>query len=329
MKECLRVLTAGVLLAAACVSHAQQSERIYRIGTISPSATAAELADATAWGRHPMRAAMQERGYVEGRNLIVDRRSAEGVPERIPHIVADLVRLKTEVIIVPHISIAKVAMRVTTVVPIVSGSGDPIREGLVQSLGRPGGNVTGFFAAGTTGVEKKRLELLRDMVPNARRVAFVANKSWWEEWMGKAMNDAASVLGIKVVYVEGKAAGFGDAFAAVKREQPDAAFFEASVTAIGFRAAIGEFARSSGIPSACGHQEVVEAGCLMSYNFSNMDAFRGIARYVDLILKGAKPGDLPFEQYNKYDFVINAGTAKAIKLVVPQAVLLRADRVIE
>jgi putative ABC transport system substrate-binding protein len=324
------LLAASIALAAAaCVAHAQQPERIYRIATISPSATPAELTDPSSFGRRQMREAMQERGYVEGRNLIVDRRTAEGVPGRIPDIVADLVRLKTEVIIVPHISIAQVAAGVTNTVPIVSASGDAIRAGLVQNLGRPGGNVTGFFAAGTTGVEKKRLELLREMVPNARRIAFVASKSWWDEWMGKAMNDAASVLGLKVVYIEGKAAGFGEAFAAVKREKPDAVFFEASATAISFRAAIGEFARSGGIPSACGHQEVVEAGCLMSYNFSNADAYRGIARYVDLILKGAKPGELPFEQYSKYEFVVNAGTAKAIRLTVPQAVLLRADRVIE
>jgi putative ABC transport system substrate-binding protein len=214
-------------------------------------------------------------------------------------------------------------------VAIVSGSGDPIVNSAVKNLSRPGANITGFFAAGTQGVEKKRLELLREMVPNARRVAFVASKAWWDEWMSKVMREAASALGIEVIYVEGKAADFGDAFATLKRLRPDAVYFEASATAVSFRAAIGEFARNSGIPSACGHREVVEAGCLMSYNFSNTDAYRGVARYVDLILKGAKPAELPFEQYSKYEFVVNAGTAKAIRLQVPPSVLLRADRVIE
>lgn len=316
------------VVAAPCLQ-AQQAERIYRIASISPSDTVAALADPANPLVRQFRDAMQERGYVEGRNLVVDRRTAEGKLERIPEIVADLVRLKTEVILVPHIGLAKAAAQVTNVVPIVSGSGDPIVIKVVQNLNRPGGNITGFFAAGTLGVEKKRLELLRELIPNARRVAFVVNKAWWDEWMSKVMRDAAAGLGVEVIHVEGKATGFDEAFATVKRLRPDAVFFEASATAFSFRAAIGEFARSSGIPSACGHQEVVVAGCLMTYNFSTADLARGIARYVDLILKGAKPGELPFEQYSKYEFVVNAKTAKAIRLKIPQSVLARADRVIE
>jgi putative ABC transport system substrate-binding protein len=308
---------------------AQSAERLYRVAAISQSASVTEAANPANPIRRALLQALRERGYVEGRNLIYDSRTAEGVMERIPDIVADLVRLKTDVILVGHTGIAQIAAKVTTTIPIFSTAGDPLVRGIVQSLNRPGGNINGIAAAGTITVEQKRLELLREMVPNIKRVAFVANREWWDGIWGKSLREAATKLDLQPVYIESKATGFGEAFAAARREKPDAVYFESSPAAYALRASIGEFAVASRIPSACGHQEVVEAGCLMTYNFTSVEMYRAIADFVDRIAKGAKAGELPFHQYTRYEMAVNAKTAKAIGLKIPQSILLRADRVIE
>jgi len=179
---------------------------------------------------------MRERGYVEGRNLVTERRTAEGKLERIPEIAAELVRLKSDVIVVGHIGMAQLAAKATTTIPIFSAAGDPIARGVAKSLNRPGGNINGIFAAGTiptgtTTVEHKRLELLRELVPNLRRIAFVANREWWDGGWGKGLRDAASQLGIQFIYVESTAGSFVEAFTVMKREKPDAAYFESSPAA--------------------------------------------------------------------------------------------------
>ena len=308
---------------------AQSAERIYRVAGISLSTPVSEIANPANPGRRAILQALRERGYVQGRNLIYDPRTAEGVMDRIPDIVADLVRLNTDVIIVGHIGLAQIAAKVTTTIPIFSLAGDPLVRGIVQNLGRPGGNINGIFAAGTNTVEQKRLELLRELVPNIKRVAFVANREWWDGIWGKSLREAATTLGLQTVYIESKATGFGEAFVAVRREKPDAVFFEPTPAALSLRASIGEFAIASRIPSACGHQEVVEAGCLMTYNFTGAEAYRAIADFVDRIAKGAKVGELPYQQYTRYELAINAKTAKAIGLKIPQSLLVRADRVVE
>jgi putative ABC transport system substrate-binding protein len=308
---------------------AQSAERLYRVAAISQSASVTEAANPANPIRRALLQALRERGYVEGRNLIYDSRTAEGVMERIPDIVADLVRLKTDVILVGHTGIAQIAAKVTTTIPIFSMAGDPLVRGITQSLNRPGGNINGIFAAGTITVEQKRLELLRELVPTVRRVAFVANREWWDGTWGKSLREAATTLGLQWVYIESKATGFDEAFVAVRREKPDAVFFEPTPAAFALRASIGEFAIASRIPSACGHQEVVEAGCLMTYNFTNAEAYRTMADFIDRIAKGAKAGELPYHQYTRYELAVNAKTAKAIGLKIPQSLLLRADRVIE
>lgn len=327
-------LIGGALLAVHGCLDAQTAERIVRVSFISPSATSAELADVSNTVRRAYEQAMHERGYVEGRNLVTERRTAEGNLERIPEIVAELVRLRSDVIVVGHVGMAQLAAKATTTTPIFSMAGDPMTRGVAKSLNRPGGNINGIFAAGATTtaattVDAKRLQLLRELVPNLRRIAFVANREWWDGLWGKGLREAASQLAIQFVYVESTASGFGEAFAAVKREKPDAVYFESTPAAFHFRAAIGEFAVSSRIPSACGHHEIVEAGCLMTYNFSVAEAWRVLADFIDRIAKGAKAGELPYQQYTRYEFALNARTAKAIGLTIPQPLLIRADRVIE
>jgi putative ABC transport system substrate-binding protein len=316
-------------LAIPTMSRAQPPERPHRVAIISQSSSVSEITDAASPTRRAILQALRERGYVEGRTLIYDPRTAEGVMERIPDIVVDLVRLKTDVIIVGHTGIAQIAAKVTTTIPIFSMAGDPLVRGLVLSLNRPGGNINGITAAGTITVEQKRLELLRELVPNMKRVAFVATKEWWDGIWGKSLREAATLLGLQAVYIESKATGLGEAFAVVRREKPDAVYFESSPAAFSFRASIGEFATASRIPSACGHQEVVEAGCLMTYNFTTAETFRAMADFVDRIAKGAKVGELPYHQYTRYEFALNATTAKAIGLTIPPSLLVRVDRVIE
>lgn len=328
------VLMGGALLAAHCGLYAQAPDRIIRIGLIYPSATPAQLADRSDPGRRLYEQAMRERGYVEGRNLVTERRTAEGKLESIPEIAAELVRLKSDVIVVGHLGIAQLAAKATTTIPIFSMAGDPIARGVAQSLNRPGGNINGIFASGTiptgtTAVEHKRLQLLRELVPNLRRIAFVANREWWDGAWGKGLREAASQLGIQFMYVESTAGGFAEAFSVLKREKPDAVYFESTPTAFSFRASIGEFAVFSRIPSACGHHEVVEAGCLMTYNFTVAEAYRTLADFIDRIAKGAKAGELPYRQYTQYEFALNAKTARAIGLTIPQSLLVRADRIIE
>jgi putative ABC transport system substrate-binding protein len=328
------MLIGGALLAAQSTLYAQTPGKVMRVSFISPSATAAELADPSNPVRRGYEQAMRERGYVDGRNLITERRTAEGRLERIPEIVAELVRLKSDVIVVGHVGMAQLATKATTTTPIFSMAGDPIARGLAKTLNRPGGNINGIFAAGgtpegSTPVEAKRLQLLLELVPNLRRVAFVANREWWDGAWGKGLREAASQFGVQFLYVESTATGFGDAFAVLRREKPDAVYFESTPTAFNLRAAIGEFAVASRIPSACGHQELVEAGCLMTYNFTAAEAWGVLADFVERIAKGAKAGELPYRQYTRYELAVNATTAKAIGLTIPQALLTRADRVIE
>ncbi len=280
-------------LANPAMSQAQPPERLVRIASISPTSSVSEISEPANPVRRAILQALRDRGYVEGRNLIYDPRTAEGVMERIPDIVADLVRLKTDVIVVGHTGMAQIAAKVTTTIPIFSMAGDPLVRGLVQSLNRPGGNINGITAAGTITVEQKRLELLRELVPSMRRVAFVASREWWDGIWGKSLRDAATMLGLQVVYIESKATGFGEAFAVVRQEKPDAVYFESSPAAFSLRASIGEFAAASRIPSACGHQEVVEAGCLMTYNFTTVETFRTMADFVDRIAKAPRPASCP------------------------------------
>lgn len=321
------VASLAFALAMPSAINAQPPDRLIRVAYIDMSATPVQMASPA--GRRWILDALAARGYVEGRNLVYDARTAEGDIERIPAIVADLVRLKTDVIVVGFIAMAMRARQVTTTVPIFSMAGDPVLTKLAESLNRPGGNVNGITAAGIITVEQKRLQLLHELAPKARRIAFVSIRPWWDTVWGQSLREAASALGLQAVYIESTLGGFEGAFAALRKEKPDAVFFEPSPAAMSHRRAIGEFARASGIPSACGHEELVRAGCLMTYNFTNAEGRRALADFVDRIAKGAKAGELPYHQYDKYEFALNMKTAKAIGLTIPQTVLLRVDQVIE
>jgi putative tryptophan/tyrosine transport system substrate-binding protein len=311
---------------------AQSAGKVHRVGIILSTTSPAEMSGADPV--HPgMRAfvhALRAHGHVEGRNLVLDRRSAEGVWGRAHGIVAELVQLKTDVIVVANAEFAQRASQIAKSTPIVVLVADQlVARGLAKSLARPGGNVTGFTTDVEVGTEVKRLELFSSLLPKGRRIAFVGTEQDWSNPWGKALQDAAPVLRANLFHVQSSKSGYAEAFAAIRQQKPDAFYVARSVTAYGFRKEIGEFALASRLPSACGSVDTVVHGCLMSYGLSVNDLFVRSARYVDRILKGAKPADLPIERPSKFEFVVNLKTARAIGLTVPQSVLLRADRVIE
>ena len=316
----------------AALALAQPAPKVPRVALILATTPQSEMA-----GRVPaspiVRAflqSMRERGYVEGRNWILDPRSAEGKWDRTADIVADLVRLKTDVIVLPNTEFASRAVKVTREVPMVVLAGDTLVEaGLARSLAKPGGNVTGSTVDVDAGADVKRLELLHALVPKARRIAFIGTKEDWTNAWGTAIRGAATTLGVELFHVESTRSSYETAFSKVRQERPDAFWIARSPTALGLRVAIGQFSRESGLPGACGHAEIAQLGCLMSYGFIQSEVITLGTSYVDRILKGAKPAEMPIEQARRFEFVVNLKTARQLGLAIPTSALLRADRVIE
>jgi putative ABC transport system substrate-binding protein len=319
----------GSLLAAPLAVEAQPAGKMYRVGLISAATPVSEVADP------PVRAFVQglrALGYVEGQNIILERRSAEGRFERFGDIVAELVRLKADVIVTVGVPMARAAKGVTTTVPIVmAASFDPVGAGLVQSLARPGGNITGLTNSVGPEIEAKRLELLREMLPGVSRVAYLASKEFkdWESPNGKSVRTAAQALGVTLVLAEFTPHQYTDAFTRISRARAEALFVSPSAPAYADRALILDFATRTRQPSSFAYREPVEIGGLMSYGVNLADNFHRAATYVDKILKGAKPADLPIQQASKFELVINLKTAKALGLTIPPSLLQRADQVIE
>ena len=321
------------LVTAPHVAMAQQSAKVYRVGLVASGTPLSDMI-----GAEPVNVAarafvqsLRALGYVEGQNLVLERRSAEGRIERFSDLIVELVRLKTDVIVTVSTPMAQAAKAVTTTVPIVMAtSWDPVGDGVVQSLARPGGNITGFtMVAGEN--EAKRMELLRAMLPAVSRVAYLDGKEFnaWDRTAGKSARVAAKTLGFTLQRVEYSAPRHADAFTRIGRAGAEALFVGPSPTTEADRGPIVEFATRAGLPSSFQFREAVELGGLMSFGANLADIFRRAAGYVDKILKGAKPADLPIEQPAKVGLVINARTAKALGLTVPQTLLLRADEVIQ
>ena len=333
----LRPFTLALLLglvAAPLAAEAQPAGPVYRVGFIFLTSPVSEMA-----GPEPVHylartfvQALRALGYVEGQNLILERRSAEGQNERLGGLVAELVRLKADVIVTGGDPLPRVAKAVTTTVPIVmTSSPDPVGDGLAQSLARPGGNITGLTNVVGAELGAKRLELLKAMLPRASRVAYLVDTgdNDWEGPRGKAVRTAAQALGVTLVRTGFTGHQYTDAFAGITRARANALFVSGTAAAYADRALIVDFATRTRLPSAFGFREAVDLGALMSYGANVADNYRRAATYVDKILKGAKPGELPIEQPTKFEFVINLKTAKALGLTIPQSILLRADEIIQ
>jgi putative ABC transport system substrate-binding protein len=313
----------------AVFTEAQQPKKVYRIGYLSNVDPARESARSEAiW------LALRERGYIEGQNIATEYRYAAGKIELARDLAADLVRLKVDIIVVSGGSIwVQAAKNATKTIPIVmTGTGlDPVELGLIESLARPGGNVTGVTNL-TGELGGKRLELLKEAVPKLGRVAvlYVPGVPARSREVKEDLPVAARALGLTVQPWEVRAADrFEKVFTALSKERPDGLFVSPGPLMLASRKRIAEFALKSRLPSTFVRREYVDVGGLMSYGADLVDSYQRVATYVDKILKGAKPAELPVEQPTKFELVINLKTAKQIGLVIPPNVLARADRVIK
>ncbi len=267
----------------------------------------------------------------KGQDAALEIRNANGRPERLPGLAAELVRLKVEIILAVSNPAIAAAQKATTSIPIVMLlASEPVALGFVASLARPGGNITGLTSQ-TPDTAGKRLQLLKEVVPNLSRVAVL----WDPGFLGgrelfRNAEAAAPRLGLQLQLAAAQSSGeLNGAFAAMRRERADAVFFVGSPTLFAHRIRIAELAVKHRLPTMCALREYVEAGCLIGYGASLIDQCGRAAYFVDRILKGAKPADLPVEQPTKYELVINAKTAKALGLTIPQSLLLRADEIIQ
>jgi putative ABC transport system substrate-binding protein len=324
------ILLAVVLLAVAVTAEAQQPKKVYRIGYLSPVDAATDSARADG-----IRLALRDLGYIEGQNIAIEYRYAEGKVDRAPELAAELVRLKVDIIVVGSgDQWIRAAKNATRTIPIVmTGQGrDPVRAGLVESFARPGGNVTAITSLARE-LGGKRLELFKEAVPKLSRVAVLydpANPVSLHE-VKELLPADARALKLTIQPWEIRAVDdFEKVFAALNKQRPDGLYvINAGPLMRPNQKRIAGFALKSGLPSVYSSREAVDAGGLMSYGADSVDSYRRVAYYVDRILKGAKPADLPVEQPTKFELVINLKTAKQIGLTIPQSMLYRADRVIK
>lgn len=328
VKPIVTALTAAVVLVAGSPdSFAQPAAKVHRIGIVSPLAASPEPPTVRAF-----RQALRELGYVEGKNVIVEARFAEGRPERFPELFAELIKLKVDVIVTGSSMGALAAKKATSTVPIVfAGILDPIGTGIVPSLARPGGNITGAtFGAGGSAIAGKWLELLKEAVPGIAHAAVLFNSA--EPQGAEALREihaAARTLKVKIDQFDaGNDAALERAFAAIGASGAQGLIVTPAVYFGGNRAKIVRYAADKRLPAIYFFSLFPEAGGLMSYGGSTEDSYRRAASYVDRILKGAKPANLPIDQATKYELVVNLKTAKALGIAIPRS-LLRADRVIE
>jgi putative ABC transport system substrate-binding protein len=314
---------AGGLLAAPLAAKAQEAGKVARIGVLNSGSPPAPFVESFKQG-------LRELGYVEGRNISIEYRWAEGRDERLPGLAADLVRLKVDVIVASS-QAAVAAKQATTAIPIVMPIiTDPVRLGLVASLARPGGNVTGF-ATQNDELPGKWMELVKETLPKVSRVAVLFQPTYDGGVQLKASEAAARSLGMRLhaLKVE-RPDDFVTAFAEVRKNRAEALIVSSSGLFYVHRTRLVEFAAKHRVPTIYHQSEfVVGSGGLMSYGPDFHDLFRRSATYVDKILKGAKPGDLPVQQPTKFELVINLKTAKALGLTIPPSLLQRADEVMQ
>ena len=315
------------LLLALCVpADAQQPKKIARIGVLGGASASALLTSVESF-----RQGLRELGYVEGKNIVIDYRYADGQRDRWPDLVQEIVSLKPDVIVMSGTGFIRTAKQVTSTIPIVvAGAGDLVETGVVESLARPGGNVTGTTNI-SSDLSGKRLELLKEVVPKALRVAIfwrTAPDSQDEDEV-KQTQVSATPLGIKIQPVPVRSTDeFQGAFAVMKKENAGALIIVHGTWTNSYRRELVELAIRHRLPTICETVYWTEDGCLMNYGHDPRYGWRRAAVFVDKILKGAKPADLPVEQPAKFEFIVNLKTAKQIGLTIPPNVLARADKVI-
>lgn len=328
-----RALMAAGALGTAVLAAAQEAPRSYRVAVVLTTSPVAEMAGPDP--AHPtVRGLVHELralGYVEGRNFALERRSAEGKPETYPGIIAELIGLRTDVIVTAGGSAHfKRVKGLWDAVPVVMlGGDDPVAHGFAASLAHPGGNLTGLLVVTGPEHSAKRLQLLKEAIPTLSRVAYLSTRGVWEGPISRAIREAAPALDIELLHAEHRPVDLDATFAAIERMRPGALFVSLGAESFGQRRQIVRFATQARLPASYPFTPMAEDGGLMSYSVSVSGLGRGAARYVDKILKGARPGDLPIEAPTTFELVINLRTARALGLTIPRAVLLQADRLIE
>ena len=315
----------AMLFALSSIAHAQQAKKVPRIGFLVPSSSpfATPLVDA-------FRQGLRELGWVEGQNITFDYRWAEARPDRLSELALELVRLKVDVIVTAGEPATRAAQQATNTIPIVmASSSSPVEQGLAAGLSRPGGNVTGLSGF-VTELNPKRLELLKTAVPPLKRVAVLSYPSSGSARVLKELETPARALEVKLQSLEVRGPDdLSSAFGAAIRKGAEALIPLRDTVILGQQTEIARLSAKHRLASIFDNSEFVAAGGLMSYGANIADQYRRAATYVDKILKGAKPADLPIEQAMKFELVINLKTAKQIGLTIPQSVLYRADRVIK
>jgi putative tryptophan/tyrosine transport system substrate-binding protein len=321
-------LIGGAAVPWPFTARAQQTRKVSRIGYLGTSSSNLERRVLDAF-----RQKLRELGQVEGENIAIDYRWAEGQDDEFPQLAAELVRLKPDVIVTTGTPGTLAAKQATGTIPIpivFSSSGSPVNAGLIASYARPGGNVTGFTFTGPE-LEGKRLQILKDVVPGLSRVAVLWNAASMGVEFYRQTEAAAAALSVilQPVVQASRMDDFERAFETIGRARPDALIVLADRLLLSHRNKITAFAANGRLPGMYPYREYVEAGGLLSYAPSSIERFCSAAIYVDKILRGAKPADLPVEQPTKFEFVLNLKTANALGLAVPPAILAQADEVIE
>jgi len=316
----------AVLLAASLVVEAQQAGKVPRIAYVGYGAPGSDPAEVAG-----LQQGLRALGYIENQNIVIEYRYAGGSPGRLPPLISELTHLKVNLILTQGTAVTAAAQHETETTPIVSVSGDPVSSGFVKSLARPGGNITGLSFALAEDFGGKWLELVRETVPRASRVGIIWNPTNLSGAAAvKEMEALAPGLGLRLSMQPIRSTSdLGSAFAAATRVKVAAIIVMTDPLVSGQPANIVRLAAANRMPTIYGLREFVDAGGLMSYGPNLADLWRRAATYVDKILKGAKPADLPVEQPTKFELVINLKTAKALGLTIPPSLLVRADEVIE
>jgi putative ABC transport system substrate-binding protein len=319
---------AGGLFAAPLIAEAQPAGKVYRLGILTPGLCSATSTPTTA---SVLPLILREMGYVEGQNLTIEQRCAEGKLDRLPGLARELVQLRMDTLFAPSPVAVQAAKGATATIPVVMllSYSDPVELGFVASFARPGGNITGVVLAAEPTMAGKRLELIKEVVPRVVRIAILATSEAGSRMQVQWAERVAPSLGVKLIVVEVRSADYDRAFATMATERAEALVVVDSVLLNTDLARIIKLAAKYRLPAIYDWREQVEAGGLMAYGGSISGTTRRVGAYVDRIFKGAKPTDLPVERATIFELAINLKTAKALGLTIPPSLLGRADQVIE
>ena len=329
-----REFTTGVLLFTAMrPARAQQRVTQPRITIFHPAIPTALLTEAgggSAW--RAFFAELRRLGYLEGQNLIIERYSAEGHHERYADLVREIVASKPDLIVTGTNPVVIAFRAATSAMPVVAFMVDPLKAGLVTSLARPGGNLTGITLDAGVEIWAKRLELLKEAIPSTGKIAFLGMRDGWEGSFGQVLQDAGGRLGISLISMvpqTGTASELEHVFAAIAQQRPDAVLISGEGDQYANRQLIAELSEKHRLPTMCPYRDYVDAGGLMAYTVDLAELLRHLAADVHQILNGAQPGDIPIYQPTKFELLINLKTARTLGLVLPPALLSRADGLID